>query len=262
MQSHINAATVCRCCLEQSIQVFKALLLGKVVSYFECSHCGYVQTETPFWLDQAYSSPINNCDTGIMLRNKANVGLVMATLNALNLKNCNVIDCAGGYGILVRLLRDRGINALWSDPYCKNLLAVGFEHAGEDAHLVTAFEAFEHFVNPLVEFEIFFSIAPNLLISTELIATPTPSQDEWWYYGPDHGQHIGFFRLITLQMLAKKFNKYLISNGQNCHLFTDKPISQAQWNLNVRIARKFPFLYGFGLKSKVWRDFEMMSDRS
>jgi Nif-specific regulatory protein len=38
-----------------------------------------------------------------------------------------VVDCAGGYGILVRLLRDYGVNALWSDPYCENVLAKGFE---------------------------------------------------------------------------------------------------------------------------------------
>lgn len=259
MGSQRNTTATCRCCAEQSSQVFSATLLDNVVSYYDCSACGYVQTETPYWLDKAYSSAINNCDTGIMVRNQANVGLVMATLTALNKIHGNVIDCAGGYGILVRLLRDRGANALWSDPYCKNLLAVGFEHTGEKADLVTAFEAFEHFVDPLVEADKLFSIAPNLLISTELIKTPAPEQDQWWYYGPDHGQHIGFYRLKTLELLAKKFNKYLVSNGQSYHLFTDKPLNESLWNLNVRIARKFPFLYGRNLKSKIWQDFEKMS---
>jgi hypothetical protein len=259
MESQRNATATCRCCAEQSSQVFSATLLDNDVSYYDCPACGYVQTETPYWLDKAYSSAINNCDTGIMLRNQANVGFVMATLNTLNKIQGNVIDCAGGYGILVRLLRDRGVNALWSDPFCKNLLAVGFEHTGENATLVTAFEAFEHFVNPMVELEKLFSIAPNLLISTELIATPAPAHDNWWYYGPDHGQHIGFFRLETLQMLAKKFNKYLVSNGQSYHLFTDKSLNEMRWNINVRIARRFPFLYSRGLRSKVWEDFEKMS---
>ena len=197
-----------------------------------------------------------------MQRNQANVGLVMATRNALNQKHGRVIDCAGGYGILVRLLRDRGVNALWSDPYCKNLLAVGFEYSGENAELVTAFEAFEHFVDPMAEAEKLFAIAPNLLISTELIATPAPALHEWWYYGSDHGQHIGFFRLKALQMIAKKFNKHLVSNGQSYHLFSDKPLNERRWNLNVRIARKLPFLYGRGLTSKVWQDFEKMSNMS
>lgn len=262
MQPRLIKPFVCRCCSAHANHIFSAPLLDNVVNYYNCPVCGYVQTEAPFWLDKAYSSAINNCDTGIMIRNQANVGLVMASLHALNKKSGTVVDYAGGYGILVRLLRDRGINALWSDPYCKNLLAVGFEHAGDSADLVTAFEAFEHFVNPVVEVEKLFSIAPNLLISTELIASPTPAQDKWWYYGPDHGQHIGFFKFQTLQILAKKFNKYLVSNGQSYHLFTDKPLNQKQWNLNARIARKFPFLYGLGLKSKVWQDFQKMSARS
>jgi len=253
-------AHTCRFCSAQSNHVFSAPLLDNLVNYYNCSACGYFQTEAPYWLGKAYSSAMNNCDTGIMIRNQSNVGLVMATLNSLNKKHGRVIDCAGGYGILVRLLRDRGINALWSDPYCKNLLAVGFEHTDEGADLVTAFEAFEHFVDPSAEVKKLFAIAPNLLISTELIATPAPALDRWWYYGSDHGQHIGFFRLKTLQILAKKFNKHLVSNGQNYHLFTDNPLNGIQWNLNIRIARKFPFLYSRGLTSKVWQDFEKMRD--
>jgi hypothetical protein len=52
------------------------------------------------------------------------------------------VDCAGGYGILTRLLRDIGVDALWSDPFCQNLMALGFEHSNEPAELVTAFEEF------------------------------------------------------------------------------------------------------------------------
>jgi Methyltransferase domain len=254
-----DPTSVCRCCASKASQVFSGLLLEFNINYFECSVCGYVQTEYPYWLDKAYSSAINNCDTGIMLRNQANVGIVLATLNALRQMKGRVVDCAGGYGILIRLLRDRGVNALWSDPYCKNLLAVGFEHTDEKAELVTAFEAFEHFVNPVLEVEKLFEIAPNLLISTTLIATPAPAPHGWWYYGLDHGQHVGFFRVQTLQFIAKKFGKQLVSDGVGCHLFADKPISSTQWNLNVRIARRFPFLYGRKLESKVWSDFEKMS---
>ena len=58
-------------------------------------------------------------------------------------------------GILVRLLRDYGVEALWCDQYCENLLARGFEYNGECADLVTAFEVLEHFVNPLEELDRF-----------------------------------------------------------------------------------------------------------
>lgn len=252
----------CRCCAADSNQIFSALLLGNWVNYFDCAICGYVQTEYPYWLEEAYSSTINSCDTGIMIRNQANVGLILGTLAVLRQMNGRVVDYAGGYGILVRLLRDRGIDALWFDPFCKNLLAIGFEHTVERADLVTAFEVFEHFVDPVLETEKLFDISPNLLISTTLIATQPPAPDSWWYYGLNHGQHIGFFRSQTLQFIAKKFNKYLVSDGVSYHLFTDSLVSAMRWNFNVRIARRFPFLYSRNLKSKVWSDYNEISGRS
>jgi hypothetical protein len=74
-------------------------------------------------LEEAYASTINNSDTGIMSRNLSNISLVLATLILIKNRNSLVVDCAGGYGFLVRLLRDIGVNALWSDPYCENLVA-------------------------------------------------------------------------------------------------------------------------------------------
>ncbi|MDZ7891007.1 MAG: class I SAM-dependent methyltransferase [Rhodoferax sp.] len=253
----------CRLCGNASINsIFGASIFDVNINYFDCAVCSYVQTEQPHWLDRAYESAINNCDTGIMARNLSNIGLVLATLSVLNRASGTVVDCAGGYGILVRLLRDRGVEALWSDPYCENLLAVGFEHTTEKAELVTAFEAFEHFVDPLLEVEKLFAVAPNLLISTSLIATPAPLPDKWWYYGLDHGQHIGFFRLQTLQFIAEKFNKHMVTDGVGYHLFTDKPISATEWNLKARVARRMPSLFSRKLRSKIWSDFEKMSAKS
>lgn len=253
----------CRLCSAAIVRSFAtAKVLGRNVSYFDCSACSYVQTENPTWLEDAYLSPINASDVGIMVRNQANVNLVLATLSVLKKTNGLVVDCAGGYGILVRLLRDRGVDALWTDPYSENLLARGFEYCENSAALVTAFEAFEHFVDPMEDIEKFFAIAPNLLITTELIATPSPPLDKWWYYGLDHGQHIGFFRYQTLQLIAKKFGKYLVTNGVDTHLFTEKPVSSLLWNLNVRIAKRFPFFYGQKLQSKVLEDFEKISGKT
>lgn len=253
----------CRICFNDfSFPIFAGGIFNVSVNYFECSVCGYVQTEKPYWLDRAYKSAINYCDTGIMARNQGNVGLTLATLSVLKVISGTVVDYAGGYGILVRLLRDRGINAVWSDPYCENLLAVGFEYTGEKSDLVTAFEVFEHFVDPLLEIERLFSIAPNLLVSTSLISTPAPQPDQWWYYGLDHGQHIGFFRLETLDFIAKRFNKYVVTDGVDRHLFTDKPVNSIEWIFKTRVARRMPFLFGRKLKSKIWTDFTKMSARS
>jgi len=250
----------CRVCASQTgASIFTATILRSPVQYFDCRVCGYVQTQDPTWLDEAYQSAINKSDTGILARNHNNVCMVLATLASVGNRNGQVIDCAGGYGILVRLLRDQGIEALWSDPYCNNLLAIGFEHVNESADLVTAFEAFEHFVDPVGEMEKLFSHAPNLLISTELISSPAPTPQQWWYYGLDHGQHIGFFRTKTLQRLAQHFGKHLVTDGISYHLYTQQPVSAAVWHLSRRLASRFPAVFTRGMQSKVWSDFKKMS---
>ena len=49
---------ICATAIEHPI--FSAELLGRLVNYFECSSCSYVQTETPDWLDEAYVEVIND----------------------------------------------------------------------------------------------------------------------------------------------------------------------------------------------------------
>jgi len=250
---------ICATAIEHPI--FSAELLGRLVNYFECSSCSYVQTETPDWLDEAYVEVINDCDTGIMLRNQICSIMVLGTLSAIDKPNERVVDCAGGYGILTRLLRDKGVDALWSDPYCENLVANGFEYADESAALVTAFEAFEHFVHPMKEMWRLFQIAPNLLISTDIIPEPTPEPDSWWYYGLSHGQHVGFMRIKTLQFLATHFEKHLVTDGRSFHLFTDEPLSLSKWRFHNRLAKYAPWIVARSLTPRVWSDFEKMSSR-
>ena len=252
---------ICRSCGKQSRFVQDGVLLDMQVKYFECSDCGYVQTETPYWLARAYAAAINASDTGILVRNQANARIVLATLLMLGKLDGKMVDCAGGYGILVRLLRDYGVDALWSDRYCENLVARGFEHTNETADLVTAFEAFEHFEKPAEQLDKLLAIAPNVLLSTEIIANPTPKQDDWWYYGKEHGQHIGFFRIRTLEKLARTRGKSLLSDGVRYHLITSQAVNAAGWKLSIKGNRLLPLFLGHRLKSKQWSDHALLAGR-
>ena len=61
----------CRICSEKTSPLFEHLVLGRhMVRYERCDDCGYVCTEDPYWLDEAYARPINLCDTGIVSRNE------------------------------------------------------------------------------------------------------------------------------------------------------------------------------------------------
>jgi hypothetical protein len=255
-----SATSVCRVCEYDAKEIFKGYLLNNHVAYYECPQCGYVQTEAPHWLERAYAEAIKDSDTGIMARNQVNARIVLATLFSLGKLNGSMVDCAGGYGILVRLLRDFGINALWSDRFCENLLARGFERTTETVDLVTAFEAFEHFVNPTEELDKLLEVAPNVLFSTEIIADPTPKQDEWWYFGKEHGQHIGFFRIRTLAKLANDRGKFFLSNGSSYHLISDQPINQTLWKLMIRKNKLVPLMLRRRLTSKTWSDHILMAE--
>lgn len=245
----------CRLCNAPARRLFTGPLLDHRIDYFECDACGYVQTETPYWLQQAYADAIDASDTGILRRNERNARLVIRVLLMLQALHGRVIDCAGGYGILVRMLRDRGVQALWHDRYCSNLLARGFEAASDaQADLVTAFEAIEHFVDPLAEMTGLCARAPNILVSTSLIPTPAPRPQQWWYYAPEAGQHIGFYRLRTLRHLASRLGRHLYSDGKAYHLFTSEPVARWRWRLARATTPLGPLVARLRLRTLVWDD--------
>lgn len=260
-EKRLELQDACRVCGAPSIFLFSGVLLGTSANYFECKSCGYVQTENPFWLDKAYTVAINDSDTGIVKRNQINTRLVVMTLLVMRRLRGRVVDFAGGYGLLVRMLRDLGIDALWRDQYCKNLVARGFEHRSEQADLVTAFEAFEHFVDPRKELAKMLDVAPTILISTQLIPTPAPSLSEWWYYGQEHGQHIGFFRRETLTYLAREFRCQLITDGKSVHLITRKKIKEGVWKLVMMGNHGVPLLARLTLRSRTWSDHLAMKNQ-
>ena len=124
-------------------------------------------------------------------------------------------------------MRDIGFDFYWHDPYTQNIFAQGFEYPENcgEIELLTAFENFEHFANPLEDLEKMFSITHNIIFSTELVPEPVPKPDEWWYYGLEHGQHVSFYSQQTLKIIAEKFGVNCYSYN-NLHFFTRKKISK------------------------------------
>ena len=222
---------VCRLCGSKSNFVMSGMIMRKhVVRYFDCPNCGYVQTESPFWLDEAYKTPINNSDTGLLTRNYQNSFLIYFLLILIfgrQFKKIIHVDYAGGYGVLVGLLREFKINSFWYDKYCKNLFAPEFssEKFDQDADIVSAFEVFEHFENPGAELKILLDCSTNIIFTTRIICNDIPEIGKWWYYGVEHGQHIGFYRLKTLEYIAKTNGLSLTSDGKSIHFLSKFSIS-------------------------------------
>lgn len=216
----------CKICEAESQKFAKTQLLNKyVVGYFQCSECGFVQTEEPYWLEEAYSEAIASSDVGLVFRNNTLSKMCTNLLLEFFDHNAKFLDYGGGYGLFVRIMRDSGFDFHWHDKFCKNIFAQGFEvsdHDNKYYEIVTAFEVFEHFINPIDEIKRILKFSKNIIFSTELLPQNNPKPNEWWYYAPHEGQHISVYTTKALAIVAEKFNLNFYSNGTSLHILTEK----------------------------------------
>lgn len=211
--------------------VFSEIILRKhAVTYYYCPACGLLKTENPFWLAEAYQEAIADTDTGLANRNIDNSARLETILAGLALEHGAFLDVAGGYGLLTRLLRDKGFDCYTSDKYCQNLFAKSFEPDDNfAADALFAFEVMEHIEDPLQFVQDLFQKyhCRTLIFSTLTFANEIPPKD-WWYYSFDTGQHITFYQARTLALLADRLacKYYRIDAG--FHIITDREISAAR----------------------------------
>jgi hypothetical protein len=130
--------------------------------------------------------------------------------------------------MLTRLMRDLGFDFYWSDKYCANLMACGFEFNDQlrGCRAVTAMEVMEHLTDPLgfVDEVLNRAGSDTLLFTTELYKGEPPSQD-WWYYAFSTGQHIGFFTRASLEALGHKLGLNFIS-ANGLHVLSRQQFSE------------------------------------
>src|SRR5689334_12420606 len=112
----------CKVCSEITDFFAQGVILGKhTVAYYRCKSCGFIQTEEPYWLEEAYSSPITSSDVGLVRRNSQVAAVAKVLISLFFDSNGRFVDYAGGYGLFVRQMRDSGFDFLWKDKYCRNI---------------------------------------------------------------------------------------------------------------------------------------------
>lgn len=221
----------CKICNSNSTKIFSGKILNKYsIDYFQCDNCHFIQTEKPYWLNESYSSAIASTDIGLLSRNISFQNITSRIIKSHFDYNSKFLDYAGGYGIFVRLMRDKGFDFYRQDIYCENLFAKYFDISEQNAvtkfELVTAFEVFEHLVNPIEEIGKIFESSDVILFSTELQPqNKMNSTADWWYFAEETGQHISFYTLKSFEIIAKKMNCELYSNNINLHILSKRRLN-------------------------------------
>ena len=222
----------CKICGGNCDEVFTQKILNKYdVKYYQCKECAYHVTENPYWIEEAYSSALSVIDTGVMARNLDLVKTMNVMVRVLFKDAKHYLDYGGGYGIFTRMMRDSGYDWVWCDKYAENLVAKGFEYTGkEKIDVITSFELFEHFVNPMEDIGKMLGISDTIVFSTLVYSSgfDLKKPGEWWYYTPSSGQHISFYSVRTLEEIAKRnnLNYYMIYDW--LHIITARSISKIQ----------------------------------
>jgi hypothetical protein len=229
--------------------MFTAKVLNKYdVKFYRCADTGFIQTEEPYWLADAYSSAITKLDVGMVFRNlqlaERTNKLLLASFN----KNGQFLDYAGGYGLFTRLMRDKGFNFYHTDPYCQNLFAEYFDlntlPPNQRFELVTAFEVFEHLANPLEDIKRMLGFSYNLLFSTELQPESIKTVADWPYFATETGQHVAFYNQASLKAIAHQLGYNFYTDGKFLHLFTQtkfstNPLAPTRDEFLLRKAKKY-----------------------
>lgn len=255
----------CRICKKEINKIFNKKILNKYnVDYFLCDNCDFIQTEKTHWLNEAYSKPINNCDTGILERNINFSRKVSSIIYFLFNKEGKFLDDAGGYGIFTRLMRDIGFDFYWNDIYTENMFAIGFEEnkAGTNKfECITFFETLEHLETPLDEINKIFEKTDTIILSTRLKEEKIPNINTWDYYGFSHGQHISFYSKKTLQKIAEifKLNFYTV---EGLHILTRKKINYLSLKMLIKNNFIISKIIRKKMKSKTQSDSEYIINRN
>jgi hypothetical protein len=247
--------------------VFSETVLGKYpVTYYYCKESGILKTETPYWLNEAYQDAIADTDVGVVMRNIAASKFLERILHHLFGRKGQFLDVSGGYGLLTRLMRDKGFDCYTTDKYCENLFAKAFEPTiGFRADALFAFEVLEHLENPH-EFlkEIFDKYSCKTLIFSTLTFSDHIPPKDWYYYSFETGQHITFYQPRTLALLAEAFGSKYYMIGPDIHIITDLHLSTtSRLLLFNKYLRK---LYSFYVQqqrqglSKNWDDYLFLKE--
>jgi Methyltransferase domain len=239
----------CRLCGGQTSLAWTDKLLGRYqVGYYRCGDCESLMTERPYWIEEAYRNHSRLTDVAAAGRVEQCRVLIFWLWKLLGFgKSSRLLDWGGGDGLLVRKLRDDGINALLYDNYTKNNYANGFEgNPNEHYDIITAFEVWEHLIEPATDLQSMFGQQPDLLmISTQFYVGQSKT---WLYLAAWSGRHVFFWSPKALRKVGEMFGYEVIVGVSNALFYRPQAVGRIRrWMLRPWLA-----LRGAHVKRFLW----------
>ena len=220
----MTSKKICPICHTESTH-FSTLAIrdGITGEYYSCNSCKFIYAENPNWLEGSFTDALNSLDIGSVDRCNIVADFVEVLANSLKVDNPKVLDWGGGYGLLTRILRDRGIRCAHYDPYTEPLFAENTAlQTGTRFDLIVLSEVMLHMTDPVSTLTELLKFSDNIMF-TAVIAPPDITPD-WWYFMPDTGQHVAIFSQKTIPELGAALKVNTLSDKQFFHLVAkDQP---------------------------------------
>jgi glycosyltransferase involved in cell wall biosynthesis len=212
----LPAATAepCRLCGGETRHLFDLTVLCRhQVACQQCTHCGAAQTESPSWLTDEVRQAAIRLDTGVVTRALVHAGLIQSLLDAAGLGQggaARVLDHACGAGVLVRTLRDMGVDAWGRGAVVPPTLAQGFLAEGATGFdVIYAGEGLDFEAEPGAVLSGWMSADPAMLIlHGQVLASLSPDGQG---LAPELGTRVCAFTPQTLAWLCQRHGRRHVS---------------------------------------------------
>jgi len=193
----------CPICSSKSEIYGKGVVLNKYeISYFRCSRCGFINTEKPYWLDEAYGRVVSDNQK---FRAQQNVPIVISYIKEqLDPKGFYLDYGCARNAYFVEIMRKYCFKFVGYDKYEKVLdqykgkLSRQFE-------MITSWEVFEHLPNPKEVVSEMLQYTNVIMIGTQRVQLNNPPKLNWNYFSRPSGRHISFYTMESFGILGKEF---------------------------------------------------------
>ena len=235
---------LCRLCGGNAKNVFSVMYLGKYqVKLYRCDSCQSLQTEKPYWLEEAYAEgPVHKNDPDYLRRGLQVYAMAKMLRLLLRIRLDEIIlDYGGGIGIVPRLLADDGITARNFDAYTKTVFGETLDFTNfsdsQAVGLVILSEVLEHLPSPAKDLETVFRLRPRYIYAgTTIYSGEGP---DWHYLAAETGQHVFFYSKMGIAKLAKAWGYTAYTYGDRTVLARNTLSAAARLALFFLIRTKF-----------------------